>query len=77
MDLTPEQAVILRDAVRDRMAYLHAAQVRMYRRGVGPGDRLYDLFHAAELAMRTLADELHSRSLDRGSGRGSRAWAGR
>jgi hypothetical protein len=65
MDLTPEQAEKLRDAVRTRMAYFHAVQVRMYRLGVGPGDRLYDLFHAAEVAMRELAAELHSRSLDR------------
>jgi hypothetical protein len=64
MDLTPDQAVTLRDAVRSRMAYF-AVQVRMYQRGVGTGDRLYDLFHAAELAMRAVAAELHSRSLDR------------
>ena len=50
MDLTPEQAETLRDAVRSRMAYFHAVQVRMYERGIGPGDRLYDLFHAAEAA---------------------------
>jgi hypothetical protein len=65
MDLTPEQAETLRDAVRSRTAYFHAVQVRMYQRGIGPGDRLYDLFHAAEAAMRALAEELHSRSLDR------------
>jgi hypothetical protein len=63
-DLTPDQAVTVRDAVRRRTAYPHAVQVRVYRRGVGPGDRLYNLFNAAELAMRTIAEELHSLSLN-------------
>jgi hypothetical protein len=47
------------------MVYFHAVQERMYQRGVGPGDRLYDLFHATEVAMRQLAEELHSLRLNR------------
>jgi hypothetical protein len=64
MDLTPQQAVALRDAIRSRMNYLHRVKVRMYQLGVGPGDRLYDLFDAAEVALSRLAEDLHGRSLD-------------
>jgi len=65
MDLTPAQAATLRDAVRHRLNYLHAVKVRMFQVGVGPGDRLYDLFDQAEESLRRLADELHNLSLNR------------
>jgi hypothetical protein len=63
MDLTPDQAQTLRDAVRSRMDFLHAVRVRMYGLGVGPGDPLYDLFGEAEEALTRLAAELHGRSI--------------
>jgi hypothetical protein len=62
MELTPEQARTLRDAVRSRMNYLHGVRVRMYRVGL-TGDPLYDLFGEAERALTRLAAELHSRSI--------------
>jgi hypothetical protein len=63
MDLTPDQARVLRDAVRDRMNYQHRVKVRMHRLGIGPGDGLYDLFDQAEAALRRLGDELHGRTI--------------
>ena len=63
MDLTPDQARRLRDAVRSRTFYFHRVKVRMHQLGTGPGDELYDLFDRAEEALRRLADELHGRSI--------------
>ncbi|HEX3152934.1 MAG TPA: hypothetical protein VHR66_32985 [Gemmataceae bacterium] len=34
MDLTPQQAEILRDAVRKRAGYFHGVKSRMYQLGV-------------------------------------------
>jgi hypothetical protein len=63
IDLTPDQARVLRDAVRARMNYLHSVRVRMYQLGVQDGDPVFDLFGEAEQAMSRLAAELHNRSL--------------
>jgi len=63
MDITPDQARVLRDAVRSRMGYLHGVKVRMYQLGVGPGDGLYDLFDQAGQSLCRLADELHGRAI--------------
>jgi hypothetical protein len=71
MDLTPDQARTLRDAVRQRANFFHAVKIRMYRLGVGPGDELYDQFHEAEDVLRRLATHLHDRSIIRG---GRRPW---
>ena len=67
--LTPSQAAALRDAVRDRTNYLHKVRNRMYQLGARPGDRLYDLFAAAEAVLQRLGDELHDRSIVRGERR--------
>jgi hypothetical protein len=71
MDLTPEQARTLRDAVRSRMNYLHAVRNRMYQLGVREGDQLFDLFGEAEQALTRLATELHNRLIVVG---GRRPW---
>jgi hypothetical protein len=63
MDLTPDQARVLRDAVRDRKNYLHKVKVRMCQLSTGPGDGLYDLFDQAEKALTRLAEELHGRTI--------------
>jgi hypothetical protein len=49
--LTPDQARVLRDAVRARASYLHRVRIRMYQPGAQRGDRLYDMFGATEDAL--------------------------
>lgn len=63
--LTPDQARVLRDAIRTRTNYLHAVRNRMEQRGAGPGDRLYDLFTEAEAVLTRLAAELHDLTIVR------------
>lgn len=62
MDLTPQQAEILRDAVRKRANYSHGVKVRMNAVVVGPGDSLYDLFDETEKAVNRLVSALHDRT---------------
>jgi hypothetical protein len=63
MDLTPDQARVLRDAVRARVNYLHGVRVRMYQLRVPADDPLYRLFGEAEAVLTRLATELHNRSI--------------
>jgi hypothetical protein len=64
--LTPDQARVLRDAVRSRANYFHRVRVRMYRIGIHKTEPLYELFGLAEEAVQRLAAELHNRSLGPG-----------
>ena len=63
--LTPDQARVLRDAIRSRTNYLHAVKNRMGQLGAGPGHPLYDLFAEAEAVMTRLAAELHDLTITR------------
>jgi hypothetical protein len=64
MDITREQAVILRDGVRKRIGYFHAVKMRMYQVGVDhKTEELYRLFDVVEEAMVRLATHLHDRTI--------------
>jgi hypothetical protein len=69
--LSPDQYRALRESIRKRMNYLHGVRVRMYQLGAVDGDPLFDLFGAAERALRRLSEELHNRSIPSG---GRRPW---